>query len=529
MSNKATKLAAAAVILVAVLVAAHFLGSPLSSTVTFAHVLEPILNANTAVLDIVIGEESEDTPVIHDMIMGSRIRRKLSTMSDSVTILDLQAGRILALSEKDKTAQYISMKGLPPIPNYLEHLKNIIVTLQKSSDFVLDELGEQEIAGRMLIGFHMTHPKIEITLWADPTTGLPVRIEQNEGQMRLICKNVQFDVPMEASLFSMDVPEGYTLQQETTLDLQGGTEEAFIEGLGFLAETVNEGRLPDGVAVEDYLKLAPAVAAQLESMDLSDEEKAAIGVKIQNMLLFIRFFQGEGKWYYRGQGLMLGEADKAIFWYRPRGSATYRVIYGDLRVEDVAPEDLPEPLDADDTAGMSVGYEQGSDPNFLGTQDDNWTVDALGEIAVESQLILAQGPEGDANIPVTLPYRSAVMTAVTQGDVNVPFTRTADGKYELQLSLDKLLAGQRKFICRWQLSLGELPERQRDDGLTYYEVALKSLIPVTSYSLTAHLAPDSGFEFSIAPLQRSLPLFSIGRADGKTDFGTCGLPIQARH
>lgn len=88
MSNKATKLAAAAVILVAVLVAAHFLGSPLSSTVTFAHVLEPILNANTAVLDIVIGEESEDTPVIHDMIMGSRIRRKLSTMSDSVTILD---------------------------------------------------------------------------------------------------------------------------------------------------------------------------------------------------------------------------------------------------------------------------------------------------------------------------------------------------------------------------------------------------------------------------------------------------------
>jgi hypothetical protein len=31
-----------------------------------------------------------------------------------------------------------------------------------------------------------------------------------------------------------------------------------------------------------------------------------------------------------------------IFWYHPEGSEIYRVIYGDLRVEDVAPEDLPE-------------------------------------------------------------------------------------------------------------------------------------------------------------------------------------------
>ncbi len=528
MSNRIARLATAAVILVALLVAVHFLGNPLSPTTTFADVMiDRILDANTAVLDIVVGEEAEGTPVIHDMVMGSRIRRTLSTTQDEVAVIDLKESRILSLSEKKKQAQYVSMKGLPPIPNYLEHLKNILVTLRESPDFAFEELGEREVDGRTLRGFRIEHPKIDITLWADPATGLPVRIEQQEGQMRVICKNVKFDVPMDEALFSMDVPEGYTLKEETTLDLYGGTEEAFIEGLRLLAETFNEGRFPEGVSVEDYLKQASTIAAQAESMNLSDEEETALGVTIQNFLLFTRIFQGEGKWYYRGQGVTLGEADKAIFWYRPRGSATYRVIYGDLHVEDVAPENLPEPLDADDVAGRSGGYLQQTGASFLGTQEDHWTVDASGKITVEAQIILAEGPEGDPNIVVTLPYRSGVMTSVMQGDLEVPFTRTADGAYELRLALDKLMAGQRKFICRWQFSLGELPEKQHDD-LNYYEVKLNTLIPVTSYSLMAHLAPDSGFEFTVAPSQSYLALFSIGRGDGKTQFGTCGLPIRKR-
>lgn len=525
MGNRIARMATAAVILVAVLVTVHFLGNPLSPTRTFADVIGSILDANTAVLDIVIGDEQEGTPVIHDMVMGSRIRRSLSTMSDAISIIDLENSRILVLAQKDKQAQYVSMEGLPPIPNYLEHLKNILVTLRQGPDFAFEELGEREVDGRRLLGFRVEHPKIDITLWADPATGLPVRIEQKEGQMRVICKHMRFNVPMEASLFSMDVPEGYTLQKETKLDLYAGTEEAFIEGLRLLAETFNEGRFPDGVAVEDYLKQAPAVAQQIESLNLSDEEETALGVKIQNFLLFTRIFQGEGKWYYRGPGVRLGEADKAIFWYRPKGSATYRVIYGDLRVEDVAPEALPESLDADDVVTV---YEPSTDPNFVGTQEDNWTIDAAGQITVESQILLDKGPEGVATLPVTLPYTSGVMTAVTLGDTDIRFTQTGGGKYDLQLPLEKLLAGQRKITCRWLLSLGELPERQHDDR-SYYEVALKTLIPVTSYALTAHVAPDSGFEFSTAPAQTSLTLFTQGRAGGRTDLGTCGLPIRKRN
>jgi hypothetical protein len=31
----------------------------------------------------------------------------------------------------------------------------------------------------------------------------------------------------------------------------------------------------------------------------------------------------------------------AIFWYKPKGSQTYKVIYGDLSIKEVAEGDLP--------------------------------------------------------------------------------------------------------------------------------------------------------------------------------------------
>jgi hypothetical protein len=42
-----------------------------------------------------------------------------------------------------------------------------------------------------------------------------------------------------------------------------------------------------------------------------------------------------------GEGVKLGDANKAIFWYRPEGATNYRVVYGDLSVKDMAPENLP--------------------------------------------------------------------------------------------------------------------------------------------------------------------------------------------
>jgi hypothetical protein len=337
MKNRITKLAAAAVIIIAVFIALYPFtgGSP-----TFAQVVQPIFDAQTAVFDIIVGEEEAGGPVIHDMVMGSRIRRTLSNMKGVVSIIDLETGQILTLDSNKMEATYIDMKDWSSIPNYMERLRNVIAGLQAHPEFEVEDLDERDIGGQRLIGFRATHPKAEIIIWADPHTALPVRIEQMGAQLKVICKNVMFDVPMDDTLFSMDVPEGYT-QQQAEIDLHGATEQDFIEGLRIRAEVFGDSWFPDGVAVEDYLKQAPAMAKKVEELGLSDEEQNELGMKLQGHLLFIRFFKGEGKWHYAGKGVKLGDADTAIFWYQPENSATYRVIYGDLSVKDVAPEDLP--------------------------------------------------------------------------------------------------------------------------------------------------------------------------------------------
>jgi hypothetical protein len=522
MRSRTAKLAAAAVIVAAVFIGFHVMGNPFASTLTFAQVIRPILDANTAVFDTVVGIEDPNTPVIHDMVMGSRIRRTVSIAPDNVTIIDLKDSRILVLSEKKKEAQYLNMKGLPSIPNYLDTLKNVIARFQAIPQFRAEGLGARQFDGRALVGFRATHPQMEVTIWADPATGLPVRIEQNEGQMHAICKNMRFDEPMTDALFSMDVPEGYTLQQETTLDLAGGTEQAFIEGLRLLAERFNNGVFPDGVAVEDFVKQAPALGKQMESMNLSAEQQAEIGLKMQNYVLFMRFFKGEGKWYYRGKGVKLGDTATAIFWYKPRGSATYRVIYGDLRVEDVARENLPEPPAADDVVKTSVGYQSWSRPEFVGRQEDFWRIPASGPITVRSEVTLMKGPQGVSILPIALPYTTGILTSVSLGGTAIAFNVTGEGRFNVPLPMEKLLAGETKLVCTWTLALGDVQTETQN-------VPLKTLFPVVSYKLTVTVDPDSDWQYVRDPSQSTWVPFSIGNPpEPGTNFGTCGFGLQKR-
>ena len=429
------------------------------------------------------------------MVMGSRIRRTMSNIAGNVSIIDLESGRILNLTEAKKEAVYIDLKGLPSMPNYMEQLRSVIVQLQDSPHFVVEDLGTRDIDGRKAVGFLAKHPRSEITIWADAKTGLPIRIDQKDGQMLVIAKNLQFDAPMDETLFSMDVPSGYKLQQ-TDLDLFSATEADFVEGLRIMAEKFGDGQFPDSVALEDYLKRVPEITKKFEQLKLSDEEQLVLGKKMQQYILFLRFFKGEGKWYYRGKGVMLGTADKPIFWYRPRGAKTYRVIYGDLHVADVAPENLPEPPATDDVVKTSVGYQQWSKPDFVGTQEDLWRITASGQIIVQSDVTLMKGPQGVSIMPITLPYATGVLTSVAIGDTVVPFEVAGAGQFKLQLPLEKLLAGQTKVTCTWTLVLPDLETASQN-------VPLKSLVPVVSYKLAVALDPDSGWEYIKDPSQSS--------------------------
>ncbi len=343
MKSPITKLAAAAVIIIVVLFGIYFVGNPFGSNVTFAQVIQPILNARTVVLDFIAGEEGKG-PVIHDIIVGNRIRRTISNM-ETIMIIDLDSARMLTLDPPSKGAAYIDIQG--PLQegtrSLLGLVRNIVSDLKEHPDWPVQELGQCNIDGRRVIGFQASGPNEKVTIWADPQTAKPIRIELLLAQKSLyILKNIEFDVPVDDSLVGMEVPAGYTLSK-TEVNLRDFTEQDFVEALRMWAKLLLDGSFPENINVEDFLKLTPLVGEKIRQLNVSDVEGTRLGMTFGRGFIFFQQLAPYGiDWHYAGKGVKLGDAEKAIFWYQPKNSQTYRVIYGDLSVKDVPPENLPK-------------------------------------------------------------------------------------------------------------------------------------------------------------------------------------------
>ena len=333
MKSSVTRMAAAAVIIVAVLIGIQQFGS---GTVTFAKVVEPILNARTLILDMIVGDE-ETGPVIHDIIVDQRIRRVISRQEHVVNIIDPESAKMLTLHTEGKIAAYSDIRGSlqEGTRDYVAFLRKVITDLQNNPDFVAKELGEKEIDGQKVIGFLAG----EFTIWADAETALPVRIEV-QSPLSIVFKNFQFNVPVEEleSLVSMDVPDGYT-EQKKVFDMTTSTEQDLVECLRIWAELLLDGNFPEAIGMTKIMSQLPHIEAKLAESVVSAEEGTQKGMTLGKGMLFV---MGLKDHHYAGSGVKLGDADKAVFWYQPEGSETYRVIYGDLSVKDVAPENLPK-------------------------------------------------------------------------------------------------------------------------------------------------------------------------------------------
>jgi len=363
MHSKLTKLAAAAVVAVAVIVGSQFLGG----TITFAQVIEPILNARTVVLDYVIGE-GPDALEMHDIVIGSRIRRTMSNMDmtkildprvrstlsnmDMTMILDLEDARMLTLVSLGvtKIASYIDIQGtgLEGTRSVLDFVRNVVSRVKDNPDADIQDLGEKEINGQKAVGFYVKGLNVDLTIWANKKTSLPIRIEFTEGKTSTVIKNIEFDVPLEESLVSMEVPAGYTLKDMTLNIIEvpapdnlpyNATEEDLVESLRIWAEIILDGAFPDAIGTDHFMKQAAVLGYKLASLGLPDSGEME---QFPKGMIFLQEFEFGGKWGYAGKGVKLGDADKIILWYQPQGSNTYRAIYGDLKVAEVAEEDLPK-------------------------------------------------------------------------------------------------------------------------------------------------------------------------------------------
>ena len=344
MTSRITKLAAAAVIIIAILTAIHFLGSPIEG-IAWADVVRPILTARTVVFNV-ITVEGENVPITRVMNMGTqRVRNEVLSPDgktvQAIVIVDFDTSRMLSLNPKQKMAALIELKDMPEKPeNILETMRNIITELQNDPEVSVEPLGEKEIDGQIAKGFRATGPDGALTVWADPQTTLPIRMEWKWRQMQFVGTDFEFDVVLDKSLFSMEIPEGYSTLPKAALSLTGSTEQDLVETLRVWAEIILDGVFPKDFSTQAYMGDVPKMR-ELASQH-SQEQNREYGLKMARGFIFFKLLKAENDWHYVGNGVKLGDAESEVCWYRPDGSETYRVIYGDLSVKDVAPENLPK-------------------------------------------------------------------------------------------------------------------------------------------------------------------------------------------
>ncbi len=336
MKSPVIKIAAAAIIIIAVLVGIN----PFKTSITIAQVVEPILNSRTIIFDMLSGTD-ESSMVIHEIVVGSRIRRTISNMPEMTMIIDIDNAQLLSLENVSKTAFYADIEGdlTDMTRSYIGFVRQIIGQFQ---DDQVEKLGEQIISGQKAIGFRGKGQNEQVTIWADSQTAIPLRIEVYRGQdLAFMMKNFVFDAQVEESLVSMDIPSGYVLK-DAQINLGNATEQDFIESLRIWATILGDGVFPDAVNTDATMENMPVLIRKMQQMNIPEEEGTKMGINVGLGMLFQQKLDLSGNpWKYIGTGVIFGDAQTPVFWYQPEGSSDYRVVYGDLHIEDVSPDNLP--------------------------------------------------------------------------------------------------------------------------------------------------------------------------------------------
>jgi hypothetical protein len=341
-SRKIWVAAAAAVAITFTGLASKFLPGRSASGLAFADVIEKIRVFRPYAC--VYTFEYEGKPPYSYREMHLTLSRRREVRPDgTVLVFDLsqQPNRTLILCPERKSAveQTLLNTGSRQDPDFLRMLAAM-------RDGSAEDLGAKQVEGRLAQGFHRPDKTNDFTVWADVKTGLPVRIElvQPTVGRRVIMSEFEFDVDFDEAMFGTTAPEGYRVEkvQEDGLN---PTERDLIEGLRAIA-TFLDGRFPPAL---DQEALDKAIGDRVQQIGTSPSEREMEELELKADRV-IRFVRNRRDFYrdldvsYVGEGVRLGDASSPVFWHRPGGSETCRVVYGDLSVRDVLPEDLPAPL-----------------------------------------------------------------------------------------------------------------------------------------------------------------------------------------
>jgi len=338
MKSRTTKLAAAAVVVIAGVLCVQFL----TGTNAYAQVVQEIRNARTVVYTVITQtNQGNGETVKTDVAYKEPGLLRMSTVDGYVIILDSTSGKVISIVP---TLQMYTIGDVKNLLNNIDTTKgpfDSIESMKKLPAKADEHLDPREIDGVICDGYKVKQGDLTTTVWIDAKTGDLVQVEQKYASapgMNKIIKNIKFNVVLDDSLFSMTPPEGYRASElKSDAFASVSTEDMFIEFMRLWSSLTVDGMFPP-VATP-----TPKVIMDMgQQGKLKGEWNMPVMIRMTNGMLFVYRLPQSSNWRYMGENVKFGTPDKAIFWYRPVGSQMYRVIYADLTVREVAEDKLPK-------------------------------------------------------------------------------------------------------------------------------------------------------------------------------------------
>jgi outer membrane lipoprotein-sorting protein len=354
MRSPVSRIAAAIVFAVAIGgVALLFHGS--GAAYVLADFIQPIIDAKTATCKMTIELPGRPTATTTLMVSGNRMRQTMPGNDKSVMIQDLEKGKSVSLDLGSRRAMIVNIKNMPKekSDNAFGSLRTMLLDSQKNPDMKRESLGEKEVDGHRAIGYRLTHRLQVMTLWGDPKTGQPIRVEMSMAMFpgaKMTMSDFVFNPKLDESLFSTDPPPGYTVET-TEVDASPGAEKDFIEALRRYVE-LSGGPFPDSLDMQNFVygeaykrlmgSIIPKNMAAGINEPTPEQAKQIVEVttKLSRGSTFVMSLPADAEAHYAGKGVSKGSPDRPIFWYRPKDTKKYRVVFADLTVRDadVAPK-----------------------------------------------------------------------------------------------------------------------------------------------------------------------------------------------
>ena len=149
------------------------------------------------------------------MVLGSDLTR-VEQPDGSVTIVDLNKHQFIQIMPKEKKVVIRQGFELKEPMNLYDRLRN----WQKAAS---QRLPERETDGKKTIGFQVNDNGLELKVWVDPVTKLPILAESSakigDGQdVHEVYSEFVFDSQLDEALFRLKPPADYIVEKQGTVN-----------------------------------------------------------------------------------------------------------------------------------------------------------------------------------------------------------------------------------------------------------------------------------------------------------------------